>query len=286
MKPARFDYLAPQSVEEALAALAAHGEDAKIIAGGQSLVPMMNMRLAQPPVLIDINALPDLASVRDEGEHLAIGALIRHHDLAHHEIVRALCPVLAEAAATIGYYAIRQRGTLGGSLVHADPAAQLPLIAVLLDAEMELASPEGSRRVPASDFFLSVFTTSIEPTEILTACRVPKRPPNAGWGFAMFSAVSGDYAIASAAATLRRDTEGRIAQLRVAVGSIGAVPLRVGTEAALGAEPSSAWIKAFAAQTVEALEIEDSVRISAEYRRDIASAMIEDALTAAVRRSV
>ena len=175
MKPARFDYQAPQSVEEALAALAAHGEDAKIIAGGQSLVPMMNMRLAQPPVLIDINALPDLASVRDEGQHLAIGALIRHHDLAHHEIVRALCPVLAEAAATIGYYAIRQRGTLGGSLVQADPAAQLPLIAVLLDAEMELASLVGSRRVPASDFFLSVFTTSIEPTEILTACRVPKR---------------------------------------------------------------------------------------------------------------
>jgi carbon-monoxide dehydrogenase medium subunit len=272
-------------VEEALAVLATYGGDARIVAGGQSLAPMMNMRLAQPTCLIDINAIRDLAFVREEDDRLALGALLRHHDLSCHELVRATCPVLAEAAGTIGYYAIRQRGTLGGSLVHADPAAQMPLIAVLLDADFELLSDGDSRRISAQEFFVSVFTTAVAENEILTTIRVPRLSPGEGWGFAMFAAVAGDYAIASAAATLLRDGGGRIARLRLALGSVGPTPVRVDTAHVLGIEPSPEWIRSFAAAAADGLDLDESPKITAEYRRELAAAMIEDALAAAASRS-
>lgn len=285
VKPAPFAYEVVETLAQALAALDAHGADAKLVAGGQSLAPMMNMRLAQPSSLIDINPIKDLAYVREEVGCLAIGALTRHHDLSRDHLVRAHCPVLAEAAGTIGYYAIRQRGTLGGSLVQADPAAQLPLIAVLLDADIELASRTGTRLVSASEFFVSVLTTTIEPNEILTAVRFPKVAPGEGSGFAMFARVAGDYAVASAAATLLRDAGGAIARLRLAVGSIGPTASRIDTAEAAGVMPSADWIQSFAAATARELEIEDTPKISAEYRRELAAAMIEDALAAAAKRS-
>jgi carbon-monoxide dehydrogenase medium subunit len=163
MKPAVFSYHRPYTLEDALSLLALHGFDAKVIAGGQSLAPMMNMRFAQPAHLIDLNALPQLSGVTLAGDSLSIGAMTRHHEVATSSTVRAACPLLAEAAATIGHYAIRQRGTLGGSLAHADPAAQMPLIASTLGARIEIVGPDGRREVPATAFPISPQKKSFAP---------------------------------------------------------------------------------------------------------------------------
>src|SRR5579871_1043451 len=196
MKPARFSYEAPTSIADTLAALAARGADAKIIAGGQSLAPMMNMRIAQPGHLIDINRVAGLDQIRLEGDYLICGALMRHADLARHVLAWTHAPMLAHAAGTIGHYAIRQRGTLGGSLAHADPAAQLPLAAVTLDATIEIASTSGGRLIAARDFFASIFTTVLEPHELIVAVHVPIARAGEGWGFRLFTRRAGDFALA------------------------------------------------------------------------------------------
>src|SRR5262249_27032376 len=175
--------------------LAARRDSAKIIAGGQSLAPLLNMRLAQPGHLIDINDLRGLDEVRVCDQHLAVGALVRFAALARDDQARRGCPLLAHASATIGHYAIRERGTIGGSLAHADPAAQLPLVAIALDAEMELASTRRRRTVAACDFFRSIFTTAIEPDELLVAARFPLTQPRDTWGFRLFARRAGGFAI-------------------------------------------------------------------------------------------
>lgn len=202
MKPAPFGYHAPQSLGEALALLSGH-PDAKLIAGGQSLAPMMNMRLAQPAALIDLNGIAGLDGITEKERFLEIGSLARHQAIANSSLVKNRCPLLAEAAATIGHYAIRSRGTLGGSLAHADPAAQLPLVAATLGAEIAVAGKRGERRIPASQFFVSLMTTVLEPDEIVVSARFPRAQPAERHAYLQFSRRTGDFAIVAVACVLR-----------------------------------------------------------------------------------
>jgi carbon-monoxide dehydrogenase medium subunit len=282
VKPARFSYEAPLTLDAALASLAARADEAKVIAGGQSLAPMMNMRLAQPGHLIDINGLSGLADVAVAGEHLVVGALVRHDDLARHPLARMHCGMLAYAAGTIGHYAIRQRGTLGGSLAHADPAAQLPLVAVALDAEIEVVSARESRTIPASEFFVSIFTTALAADELLVRARFPVIAPNQGWGFRLFNRRAGDFALAAVAATLTRSGDGGVENLRVAAGGIGPVPVRLEAPAQASGE---GWPRRVAQAAADAANIEAGEQISADYRRELVAALAEDALADATERA-
>ena len=286
MKPARFSYEAPLTLEAALASLAERADGAKVIAGGQSLAPMMNMRLARPDHLIDINGLRGLSDIAVEGDRLVVGALVRHADLARDPLVRTHCAMLAHAAESIGHYAIRQRGTLGGSLAHADPAAQLPLVAVALDAEMEIVSARGSRAISGSEFFLSIFTTALAPDELLVRVRFPVSGPNEGWGFRLFNRRAGDFALASVAATLRRTANGGVEGLRLAAGGIGSVPVRLVVPAELTADASGeGWPLRVAQATAVAADIAAGESVSAEYRRELVAALAEDALRDAMERA-
>ncbi len=215
MIPAPFDYVAADSAAHAIDLLAQHGEDAKVLAGGHSLLPMMKLRLAAPEVLIDIARVSDLAGIRADGDELVIGATTRHADLASSELVRADAPLLAHAASLVGDPQIRHRGTIGGSLAHADPAADLPMALVALGGSVELTGAGGTRRVAADDFFAGFFETALEPGELLTAVRVPRRPGMA-WGYQKFVRRANDWAIVGAAAI-----DGRIA-----LANMGSVPLR------------------------------------------------------------
>jgi carbon-monoxide dehydrogenase medium subunit len=210
MKPSRFDYFAPSTVDECVALLAEHGEDAKLLAGGQSLVPLMNLRLAAPEVLIDLNRVAELEYVRVEGDRLAVGAMTRHREVAASDTGRAACPLLAHAAGLIGYPAIRNRGTIGGSIAHADPASEMPCVALTLDAELVVAGRAGRRSIAARDMFLSHFTTSLEPDEVLVEIRYPRHGEGDGWQFVEFSRKNGDFAVAAVAVVLRRGGGARI----------------------------------------------------------------------------
>ena len=286
MKPARFSYEAPDTLAAALAVLAERRDDAKVIAGGQSLAPMMNMRLAQPGHLVDINRIIELGDVRLEPKRLAVGALVRHADLARNPIVRLHAPMLAHAAGTIGHYAIRQRGTLGGSLAHADPAAQLPLMAVVLDAEIEIASATGRRVVAATDFFHSIFTTALRADELLVAMRIPL-PAAQGWGFRLFTRRAGDFALVAVAVALRMSPQGAIDHLRVAAAGIASTAVRLEAAAPLDdvdpADPD--WIVRTADAVAGAADIEENERISAEYRRELLDVLLQGALADARRRA-
>jgi carbon-monoxide dehydrogenase medium subunit len=287
MKPARFSYEAPPTLAAALGILAERGDEAKVIAGGQSLAPMLNMRLARPGLLVDINGLAELAEIKGDGEHLVVGALVRHADLACHPLVLAHSPALACAARTIGHYAIRQRGTIGGSLAHADPAAQLPLMAVALDAEIEAVSLRGTRLIPAQEFFLSIFSTALERDELITAIRFPVRRPHEGWSFRLFRRRAGDFALAAVAATLVVSAEAVLEAARCAVSGIGRVPVRAEAVGGLtaGMRLRAGWSREVAQVMAAALEIEDNERVPVEYRRELVAALVEDALEEAQERA-
>jgi carbon-monoxide dehydrogenase medium subunit len=196
MKTTSFRYQAVQTLEEAYALLAAHAETAKIIAGGQSLVPMMNFRMVSPDVLIDINSLAELRLISEDGDHLRIGALARHRDVETSELVKQHAPLLTQAVQLVAHQAVRNRGTFGGSLCHADPSAEFPACAVLLGATMELGSVRGVREVAASEFFLGTFTTALEPDELLIGIRLPKRRVGERFAFRELSRRHGDFAMA------------------------------------------------------------------------------------------
>lgn len=287
MKPARFSYQAPLTLSAALALLAERRDEAKVIAGGQSLAPMLNMRLAQPALLVDINGLSELASVASDGDHLVVGALVRHADLARRPAVVAQCPMLACAAGTIGHYAIRQRGTLGGSLAHADPAAQLPLVAVALDAEVEVAASSGRRLIRAHDFFFSILSTALEADELIAAARFPVRRAREGWSFRLFTRRAGDFALVAVAATITLAPDGVLEALRLAIGGIGPVPLRVEPLSGLatGIRLSPDWARTAARAVAAAAEIEENERVPAVYRRELLEALVQDALEEARERA-
>jgi aerobic carbon-monoxide dehydrogenase medium subunit len=279
VKPAPFEYHRAETLDQALALLDRHGDEARLLAGGQSLVPMLNLRIARFGHLVDINPLRDLDYVREADGALEIGALTRHATLERSDLVRRLCPVLTSAARTIGHVAIRERGTLGGSLALADPAAELPLIATLLDAELEIASSGGRRHVSARDFFVGVLTTALEPNEALVCARFPTLAEGEGFGLHALSRRAGDFAIVNAAATVRLDG-GRVAQVRMALGGVGATPVPLAglEEAQRDAAPDADWAEAVSEAAVREVEPHDDPHASADYRRDLVGVMLARAL--------
>jgi carbon-monoxide dehydrogenase medium subunit len=265
MIPAQFEYVAAESAEHAISLLLEHGEDAKLLAGGHSLLPMMKLRLATPEVLIDIGGLTELAGVTTDGDELVIGATTRHADLATSELVRAEAPLLAFAAGQVGDPQIRHRGTMGGSLSHADPAADLPMALVALGGSVVLQGPNGTRTVAADDFFLGYFETVVQPDEVLIAVRVPRRP-GVPWGYQKFVRRANDWAIVGAAAI-----EGRIA-----LANMGPTPLRASAaEQALAAGASLSEAAELAAQGTSPGE---DMHADREYRRHLARVLTRRAL--------
>lgn len=287
MKPGKFSYEAPRTLEEVLSSLAAWRDNAKVIAGGQSLAPMLNMRLARPDHLIDINRITELGHVFADTERLTIGAMVRHAQLERDDLVKHHAPLLAHAAETIGHYAIRQRGTIGGSLAHADPAAQLPLAALVLDAEFELRSSAGVRYIGAGAFFVSIFSTALEPDELLTAVRIPVARRREGWGFRLFNRRSGDFAIASAAATLTRGKGAEIERLRLAIGGIGPAPLRVDdlVPGECATTLGEGWSARVASAIAAAVAIEGNELYPIVFRRELVERLTRDALDEARERA-
>lgn len=290
MKPAGFDYHAPTSLPEAVELLHRLGEDAKLLAGGQSLVPMMNLRLAQPSALIDLNRVQGLAYVRPLGDdRIAIGAMTRHDDVATSELVIGRCPLLASAAARIGYPAIRHRGTLGGSLAHADPVSEMPCVALTLDAELVVVGPGGERVIPALDFFQTYFTTSLATDEILREIRFPVLGPGDGWGFHESVRKAGDFAIVAVAARLRV-SDGVVSEARLGVAGVSERPVRATeAEAALTGSRLEASLAEATDLAAGVVESESDIHASAAFRRRLVGVLarraIEDAASSAGRRS-
>jgi len=268
MKPAPFRYHRPRSLDEALARLAEFGADAKLIAGGQSLGPMLNMRLVQPAELVDLNALPGLDGIREYPDSLEIGALARHRDVASSPVVRRHCPLLAEAAQTIGHYAIRCRGTLGGSLAHADPAAQLPLVAATLGAEIAVAGPRGERRLGAGEFFVALMTTALAPDEVLLSVRFPKAAAGERHAYQQFSRRQGDFALVAIAARLTSR------ELRLGIGGAEDKPV-VLTEPVDGGGLDPAAVARKARDRVNPTE---DPRVPAVFRRELVEVLARRAV--------
>lgn len=287
MKPAPFDYHRPQTVPDALGMLSRFGSEAKLLAGGQSLGPMLNLRLARPSHLIDINDLLELDFVRCAPGAIEIGGLTRHHRLATDPQVAKSCPLLAAAAASIGHYAIRQRGTIGGSLSHADPAAQLPLIATLLNAKIRIESRSGNRIVDARDFFVSSLVTALRPDEMITAVSFPVLAPSCGWGFEIFSQRHGDFAIVSVGTTLLLSDDGIVESFALALGGIAVAPLALDEVAArfAGRKPDAGWRAEVGAAVAGAISPEDDKRLPAQYRKELAKVLSVRALAMATERA-
>src|SRR5688572_30573614 len=280
MKPAPFRYARPRTVADTVRALADAGGEGKILAGGQSLVPMLNMRLARPSIVIDLNGVPGLDVIAPSAAGgLRIGALARHADLAASPLVRERAPLLAEASRHIGHAAIRNRGTLGGSLAHADPAAELPAAVVALDASLVVVGRGGTRMVPAADFFVGPLTTALEADEILTEIHVP--PPRGAWGFAEVARRPGDFALVGIAAVLTAGSSARI----VAFGmGDGPVRLRAAESVLVDAVLNAECAQAAGLAAREACAPSDDLHASGAYRRHLAGVLTEQAVSDAIGR--
>jgi len=283
VKPAAFDYHRVDRIEDALERLAELGEDAKVLAGGQSLVPMMNFRLVRPPALVDVTRIPDLRYVARDGDALRIGALTTHREietLSDPDVVGGY-ELLPRAARWVGHYPIRTRGTFGGSVAHADPSAEWCMLAVLLDATIVVAGPRGEREIPAADFFLGFFTTTLEPGELLVEVRVPRPRPHAA--LHEFARRHGDFAIVAVAVAVDVDGD-RITDPRIVVGGVDEVPLRVETaEQALdGAAPGAEAFAEAGRAAAGAVDPSSDVHGSAQYRKDLTDVLVRRALAEAI----
>jgi carbon-monoxide dehydrogenase medium subunit len=286
MKPPAFDYIAADSIAMAVAALAQAGDDGKIIAGGQSLVPMLNFRMLRPSVLVDINRIAGLNVIAETGEAIRVGALTRHYQLETSPLIARHLPVLSSAMTHVAHLAIRNRGTIGGSLAHADPAAELPMMALLLDAELRIASAAGERRVAARDFFLGALTVDLAVSEIVTEVVLPKLPPRTGWGFEEVARRHGDFALAAVAATLTV-SGGAIEQARIALTGVGPTTLRA--TSAEGLLIGHALEPTLTSRVIDAVRAvikpETDLHASSDYRRHLAGVLTGRALAAAWRRA-
>ncbi len=292
MKPAPFEYAAPSSLDEAISLLQQHGdEDVKLLAGGQSLVPLLSMRMARPELLIDLNPIDELQYIREENGGLAIGAMTRKRAVEESELVRRLQPVLLAATQLVAHPQIRNRGTVGGSMAHADPAAEYPALAIVLGVELRTAGPDGERRIAAEDFFQSYLTTALEPVEVLTEVRVPILAPGTGWSFLEVARRHGDFAMTGAAVTLRlngRGSRGSISEARIVLFGVGptAVRVREVEQLVMGEQPSDRLFQEAGRAAGEGLEDPLSdVHASAEFRRHLARVLTARALGEAVERA-
>lgn len=289
MKPAPFEYAAPSSLDEAISLLQQHGdEDVKLLAGGQSLVPLLSMRMARPELLIDLNPIDELQYIREENGGLVIGAMTRKRAVEESELVRRLQPVLLAATQLVAHPQIRNRGTVGGSMAHADPAAEYPALAIVLGVELRTAGPDGERRIAAEDFFQSYLTTALEPVEVLTEVRVPILAPGTGWSFLEVARRHGDFAMTGAAVTLRLDGRGSISEARIVLFGVGptAVRVREVEQLVMGEQPSDRLFQEAGRAAGEGLEDPLSdVHASAEFRRHLAGVLTARALGEAVERA-
>ena len=281
MIPSAFDYVAATTVEEALAALSQAGDDGKVLAGGQSLLPVLRLRLATPTMLVDLNKISELRGVRDDGDATVVGAMTTHHDVLHDPLVREHAALLALATQTVGDPQIRHRGTLGGALVHADPAGDLLAPVVALDAEMVIVGPGGRRTVPGEAFFVDLFTTAVQPDELLVEVRIPKKT---GWGahYEKFQRVAQAWSIVAVAAAVRTEG-GSIAEARVALTNMAATPVRAtGVEQALVGQPANAeTIRAAAEHAAEGTSPMSDGNADADYREHLARVLTGRAVAAA-----
>ena len=287
MKPALFEYDATTTVDETLELLAQHGDDCKLLAGGQSLVPLMNFRLARPARLIDINEVKELAGVRREGGKLMIGAMTRHAAVERSNDIAEGWPLLHEAIGWVGHSQIRNRGTVGGSVAHADPAAELPAAFAALDASFHVRSKRGTRVLSWQHFFVSEFTTAIAADELVTAVEVPAVDPATGTAFVEFARRHGDFALGGAAVTVRLGRDGRCENASIALLSAGPAPVRAeAAERSLrGSKLDEAAIVAAAAEAVSGLHPTTDLHGSTEYRVQLLRTMTERALTKAAQRA-
>ena len=288
MKPAPFKYHRPATMDEALNILAEHGSQAKVIAGGQSLAPMMNMRVANPEHLVDINDLSEFNFIRSDDGAIFVGPLARHYQVAQSPLVNSVCPLLAYSASTIGHYVIRQRGTLAGSLAHADPAAQIPLVAITLGAKISLLSLKGVREIEANDFFIGPMTTDIGDGEIISKVAFPVVGDRAGWAFEIFNRRHGDYAIVSIAVHLSLDALGRIGVFEIGISGLGGLPLSLTSqmrEVATGITPDDAGVEHLVLGIDRLILPEEGQHISSEYKRELCSALAREAIRKAARRA-
>lgn len=281
-----FEYTDPENLDEALALLALHGAEAKALAGGQSLIPILNYRLAKPLIIVDLNRL-SLGEIRIHGDLVTLGALTRHCDLEESPELARLCPILGGAARLIGNVRVRTLGTVGGSLAHADPAAELPLVMIALDALLTLRSARGTRRVAATDFFRGYLTTVLEPDELVTEIEVPV---TRGKGTAVeeLARRAGDFAMVAVAAVVSVDRRGRIDEARLAYGGVGPRPLRAGPaeDALIGHEPTAERL-ALAARTARAsIQPHADAFVSAAYRSLLVEVLGRRALTRAAHRAL
>ncbi len=285
MKPAPFEYFSPRTLDEALSLLAEHGSDAKPLAGGQSLIPAMNFRLATPSVLVDLNAIDGLSDITEHGGGLRIGGMTRQRALERSQPVAERAPLIAATMPFVAHAAIRTRGTLGGSLAHADPAAELPAVMLALEARFTLQTRGGSRIVSAADFFVGLFTTAIGPGELLVGIDVPGMPSGSGVAFQEISRRHGDFALAGAAAIVSLDDAGRCTLARVALLSLSDRPVLAEQVSAtlLGQVPAADAIRA-AAEAAAARDIDPTsdLHASSTYRRQLAAVLTRRVLEQAV----
>ena len=280
MIPTPFDYLRPQSLEEAAALLELHGSDAKVLAGGHSLVPAMKLRLAQPKTILDISRIPDLSYIREQNGQIAIGAITTHFEIESSALLAKQCPLLPELAAQIGDVQVRNRGTLGGSLAHADPAADWPAAILALDAELEAISPTGRRVIRAGDFFVDMMQTALQPNEILSEIRVPKTSTSVA--YVKFAQKASGFAIAGVATVVDKAAR----TVRLGITGIAAKPYRANAvEAALrGKELSEAAIEAASQKAAEGIDPLNDIHASAEFRAHLAQLNTQRSLAKAAKR--
>lgn len=287
MKPPPFAYLRPGGLAEAITMLAEYGDQAKVLAGGQSLVPLLAFRLARPQVLIDINECAELEHLALEEGTLSIGSLTRHRAVERFDALGGRAPIVAEAVREIGHVAIRNRGTVGGSIAHADPAAEWPVLAMILDAEFEVVSAAGSRVIPAAEMFAGYFETAMTPAEILTGLRFSLPPPSAGSAFVEVSRRHGDFALSGAGAVLTVE-DGRVSDARLGLLAASLTPVRASNAEAtlIGQEPTDEVLEAAAAEVDAAIAPLGDVHATSEYKRHLARITSGRALRRARDRAV
>jgi len=287
MKPAPFTYAAPSTIDEAITLLAEHGDTVKLLAGGQSLMPMMNLRLARPQYIVDLNRIPALDYLTERDGALAVGALTRQRSLERSPTVRQDYPLVYEATTLIGHMAIRNRGTVGGSIAHADPAAELPAVLLAHEGSVQVQGPRGTRQIAAIDLFRAYLTTALEPDEILTEVRFPRYPAGTGWCFMEESRRHGDFAMVGVAVLLRLDTARQCTHVAVVLCGVGGVPHKVAAAPALllGRTVDDACLRDVAQTAASEIEPESDLHASTEFRRHLSAVLTQRALRKAAERA-
>ena len=286
MKPFSFEYFKPNNIDEAISLLNGYGEDAVILAGGQSLIPLMNLRLARPKYIIDINKIAELSYIKDTNGGLSIGALTRHREIEKSDIIKSKYPILSKTVSLIGNPQIRNWGTIGGSISHADPAGELPTLLLALNGKVKVVGNQGEREIDGDDLFLGYLTTSMEKTEILREVYIPEISPKMGWEFVELTRRSGDFAIVSVAVLMSIDNAGKCNDVRISLGGVGSMPVRAkgAEEFLLDKAINDDSINEAANIASEEAEPESDIHASAKYRKEMVKVFVNRGLISALDR--